>query len=209
MIVDLHIHTSALSSCSRLDPEEAISKAKQSRLDGICFTDHCRLWQAAELERLSLKWDFPVFGGMEVETREGHMLVFGLDEELPGLMTAAALREKVDLAGGAMIFAHPFRGFLLFGFADLSLTVRDACQRPVFKLLDAVETSSGKSTRNENDLALEVSRNLALPGVGGSDAHSAGEIGRCVTVFSGMLRSTAELIDMIKKGECRAECPVS
>lgn len=205
MIVDIHVHTSFLSSCSSLDPEEAVRAAREAGLDGICFTDHCRLWPQPELERLSEKWDFPVFGGMEVETREGHMLVFGLDEELPGLVAASDLRAKVELAGGAMVYAHPFRGFLLFGFGDLQMTVREACARPVFRLVDAVETLSGKSTKNENNLALEVCKQLSLSGAGGSDAHSAREIGRCVTVFSQQIKNTAELVECLKRGDCRAE----
>ncbi|MHB8157344.1 MAG: PHP domain-containing protein [Desulfocucumaceae bacterium] len=206
MLIDLHVHTNALSSCSRLDPEEAISTAREKGLDGICFTDHGRLWPAAELERLSAKWDFPVFGGMEVETREGHMLVFGLSEEIPDMNSAAAdLRALVDRDRGAMVYAHPFRGFLLFGFADLRLTVDEACGRPVFKLVDAVETNSGKSTKNENSLAREVAGQLSLPGVGGSDAHSAAEIGRCRTVFQKQIKSTADLIEELKKGDYRAE----
>lgn len=132
------------------------------------------------------------------------MLVFGLGEELSGLMAAADLRVKADLAGGVVVCAHPFRGFLMFGFADLQMTVREACGRTVFKLVDAVETFSGKSTKNENNLALEVCNKLSLPGVGGSDAHSAREVGRCVTIFNTRIRNTAELLEQLKKGEYRA-----
>ncbi|MCL5935366.1 MAG: PHP domain-containing protein [Firmicutes bacterium] len=207
MIVDLHVHTSVFSSCSSLDPEEAVQTAKKNRLDGICFTDHCRVWPAAELERLSARWDFPVFSGMEVETREGHMLVFGLGEDLPGLTAAGDLRAMVDRAAGVMIYAHPFRGFLLFGFSDLQMTVTEACGRPAFQMVEAIETFSGKSTKGENNLALEVSKRLSLPGVGGSDAHSAREIGRCLTVFNNKIRDTAELVNQLKKGEYRAGYP--
>ncbi len=200
MIIDLHVHTNLFSPCSSLDPEEAVRTARGMGLDGICFTEHGRQWPASELERLAAGWDFPVFSGIEVETREGHMLVFGLEEDQPGLMPALELREKVDRAGGVMVYAHPFRGFLMFGFSDLQMTVREACQRPVFKLLNAIETFSGKSTKSENNLALEVGRKLSLAGVGGSDAHSARELGRCVTVFENKIRNTAELIDHLKKG---------
>lgn len=204
MILDLHVHTSALSACSSLDPEEAVKRAKESGLEGVCFTEHCRLWPAAELERLSSMYDLPVFSGMEVETKEGHMLVFGLSTEIKDLMTAAELRELVDREGGAMIYAHPFRGFLMFGFGDLSLTVDEACGRPVFKTVDAVEALSGKSTRGENDLALEVVKKLKLPGTGGSDAHSAGEVGRCVTIFNKRIDNIQDLVTGLKSGEYRA-----
>lgn len=204
MIIDLHVHTSALSACSRLDPEEAVRRAKESGLEAICFTEHCRLWPEADLERLSRKFDLPVLNGMEVETREGHMLVFGLSTEIKELMTAAELRELVDREGGAMIYAHPFRGFLMFGFGDLRLTVDEACGRSVFKTADAVEALSGKSTRGENDLALEVLKRLNLPGTGGSDAHSAGEVGRCVTIFDKRIDNVQDLVAGLKSGEYRA-----
>lgn len=137
------------------------------------------------------------------------MLVFGLEEDQPGLASAPELRKIVDRAGGALIYAHPFRGFLLFGFSDLQMTVREACQRPVFQLLNAMETFSGKSTKKENNLALEVSKRLSLPGVGGSDAHSARELGRCVTVFDSKIQNTAGLIEQLKKGAFSAARPGS
>lgn len=204
MIIDLHVHTSALSPCSSLDPDEAVRTARDMGLDGICFTEHGRLWPVPELERLSAKWDLPVFCGMEVETREGHMLVFGLQEEVPRILGAGELREMVDRAGGAVVYAHPFRGFLLFGFADLQMTIDEASRRKVFQLVEAVETYSGKSGKKENNLALEVCGRLSVPGVGGSDAHSAGEVGKCVTVFKKRIKSTGELIHELKKGEFTA-----
>ncbi|MFZ5648802.1 MAG: PHP domain-containing protein [Bacillota bacterium] len=204
MIIDLHVHTSALSPCSSLDPEEAVRTAKSMGLDGICFTEHCRIWPDTDLERLSAKWDFPVFCGMEVETREGHMLVFGLGEEIPEILGAGELREKVDRVDGAMIYAHPFRGFLLFGFTDLHMTIREASQRKVFQFVHAVETYSGKSGKKENKLALQVCDKLSVPGVGGSDAHSSGEVGKCVTVFKNRIRSTGELVAQLRRGEFTA-----
>lgn len=204
MIIDLHVHTSALSPCSNLDPEEAIREAKEIGLDGICFTEHSKLWKSKELLKLSKKWDFPVFCGMEVETREGHILVFGLNNDQPGLLPAGELRKIVASAGGVMVAAHPFRGFLLFGFADLQMTLQNACKRPVFQIVDALETCSGKSTKKENELALAVSEKISLKGVGGSDAHSLPEVGRCVTIFNNRIADQAELVHELKKGNFQA-----
>ncbi|MEW6275213.1 MAG: PHP domain-containing protein [Bacillota bacterium] len=204
MIIDLHVHTNALSPCSNLDPEEAVREAKRIGLDGICFTEHNKLWKPEDLERLSKKWDFPVFCGMEVETREGHILVFGLKNNQAGILAASDLRKTVDGAGGVMISAHPFRGFLLFGFADLQMTLQSACTRPVFQVVDALETYSGKSTKKENELALAVGQKIPLKGAGGSDAHSLEELGRCVTIFEHQITNQAELINELKNGSYRA-----
>lgn len=204
MIIDLHVHTSAFSPCSSLDPDEAVRTARDMGLDGVCFTEHGRLWPAPELEKLSARWGMPVFCGMEVETREGHMLVFGLREEIPGIPGAGELRQMVDREGGAVVYAHPFRGFLLFGFADLQMTIDEASRRKVFQLVDAVETCSGKSGKKENSLAREVCARLSMAGAGGSDAHSAGEVGKCVTVFKNSIKSIGELVHELKKGEFTA-----
>lgn len=205
MIIDLHVHTGTLSPCSKIDPEEAIAEAKNIGLEAICFTEHGKLWQPKDIEFLSKKWAFPVFCGMEVETREGHMLVFGLEQDQEDIIPASELRAIADDAGAAIIYAHPFRGFLMFGFADLQLTLQNACKRPAFKMVDAMETLSGKSTRKENELALQVSQNTGVKGAGGSDAHSIGELGRCVTIFNRTISSQAELVEQLKKGNFRAE----
>ncbi|OAT81307.1 PHP domain-containing protein [Desulfotomaculum copahuensis] len=205
MIIDLHVHTSPLSSCSKLDPEEAIRQAKSTGLDGICFTEHGRLWPDGELEFLRRKYSFPVFCGMEVETKDGHVLAFGLPEDQPAVMDTAELRQKVDGAGGVLVYAHPFRGFLLFGFSDLQLTVQTACQRQIFQLVQAIETYSGKSTRNENEMALAASQKTGLPGTGGSDAHAAREVGRCATFFEDDIRDREGLIAALKSGRFRSD----
>jgi len=205
MIVDLHVHTSHLSACSRLDPEEAIRRAKSIGLDAVCFTEHGRLWRSGELDFLRRKYNYPIFCGQEVETRDGHLLVFGLTEDQPAVVDPEELGRKVAAAGGFIVYAHPFRGFLLFGFADLQLTVENACQRKIFQLVQAIETHSGKSTRKENEMALAAGRQTGLPATGGSDAHHADEIGRCATFFAAGIHSQAELIAALKSGSFRAD----
>ena len=40
MRIDLHIHTSPLSTCSYIDPQELMQEARRLKLDGICLTEH-------------------------------------------------------------------------------------------------------------------------------------------------------------------------
>lgn len=204
MIIDLHVHTRAFSPCSNIDPEEAIQEARRVGLDALCFTEHNKLWKKEDIRDLGKKWGFPVFRGMEVETREGHMLVFGLKEEIDRLFSAAELKEIVDRAQGVIIAAHPFRGFLIFSFSSQTLTAEEASQRPYLQMVPAIETCSGKSTKKENELAAEVCRKLSARGVGGSDAHVLHEIGRCATTFERTVRSEDELINELKGGRFRA-----
>ena len=205
MRIDLHVHTKQLSPDSDLDIEEAIQEAKRLGLDGLCFTEHNKVREADALRQLSEKWDFLLLQGVEVDTIEGHMLVFGLHRNFDDVIRARELRRLVDEAGGMMIAAHPFKGFLTFGMSELKLTAEKASQRPNFQLVDAIEVFSGKLNESENDLAQKVSEILNLKGTGGSDAHRLSELGRCVTTFENKIASAQELITELKAGRFKAE----
>jgi hypothetical protein len=204
LIIDLHVHTKVFSSDSSLDPEEAIQEAKGIGLDGICFTEHNKAWEAEQIHRYSSRWNFPVLCGVEVDTIEGHVLVFGLNRDFGGVIRVHELREWVNEAGGVMIVVHPFKGFRVFGFSDLQLSPEQASKRPIFQSVDAIEAFSGRTMEKESNLAQEVSRQLGLKVVGGSDAHSVSEIGRCVTIFDNNIDSEAELITELKAGRFHA-----
>ena len=204
MIIDLHVHTKAFSTDSILDPEEAIKEAKRIGLDGLCFTEHNKVWEIEEIRRLSRRWEFLVINGIEVDTVEGHVLVFGLHRDFEKIIRVHELREIVKQVDGVMIAAHPFKGFRAFGFSDLSLSPEQASERPVFQSVDALEGFSGKSSEKENLLAQEVARVLGMNMTGGSDAHSLEAIGKCVTIFGSDVRDEAGLIQELKKGGFQA-----
>lgn len=204
MIIDLHVHTKAFSSDSNLGPEEAIKEAKRIGLDGICFTEHNKAWEIEEIRRLSQKWEFLVVNGVEVDTVEGHVLVFGLHRDFERIIRVHELREMANQAGGVIIAAHPFKSFLVFGVSDLSLSPEQASQRPIFKSVDALEGFSGKTAEKENLLAQEVARILGINMTGGSDAHSLETIGKCVTIFESNIKDEAGLIQELKRGKLQA-----
>jgi hypothetical protein len=129
------------------------------------------------------------------------MLVFGLEKNIDGIITVEALREEVDRAGGFMIAAHPFRGFLVFGVGQLGLTPEAAMQRPVFKQVDALEGLNNKVTEKENAFAREVALGLGLPVTGGSDAHEVEEVGVYATRFFSEIHSEYDLIQALKQGQ--------
>lgn len=200
MIADIHIHTSPLSPDSKQTPEQAILQAKNIGLDCICFTEHNKAWDAEQAHQLSLKWGIHVMRGIEVDTVEGHILVFGIHRDFEGIIRAHELQGLVQEAGGVMIAAHPFKGFRAFGFSDLQLSLEQASSRPVFRCIDAVEGRNGRSLEKENTLAQDVAKALNLNITGGSDAHEINEIGRCVTIFENSVTSEAELITELKAG---------
>jgi len=192
MIIDLHTHTKCGSVCSDLTPGELVERAKQLGVDAVCLTEHNRTWNADTLKEVRRAYRFPVFGGVEVKTNHGYILVFGLREFNPDLWRAEKLRRIVDEIGGIMIAAHPIRAV----FPKLS--VSQLAERPLFQLIDEIETCNGASSKAENDLASQVCKCLQCQGVGGSDAHQVTEVGRCVTVFERVIETEEQLVAELK-----------
>jgi len=109
MLLDIHVHTAKYSPCSSLDLYDAAIKARAVGLDGICITDHDTDAAKTEAARVVRETGLRIFVGMEIQTHEGDLLVFGLPEPPGMIMYAAALLAKVAAAGGTAIAAHPFR----------------------------------------------------------------------------------------------------
>jgi len=201
-LIDLHVHTYPASSCASSSIEEQIMEAKRIGLDGICITDHNYLWDMSKIEELRERYNFLVLAGTEITTDQGDILVFGI-KEMPfykGIVRLEDLRNLVKEAGGFMIAAHPFRGFLISGVESLGLTPEKAADRELFSFVDAVEVLNGRVNVGENIFTKRVSEICKLPGTGGSDAHETKEIGIYATYFEQKIKNEKELVEALKNG---------
>ncbi|GAF86080.1 unnamed protein product [marine sediment metagenome] len=205
-IVDMHLHTVKGSSDSSLTPEQLMGEARRIGLGGVNISEHDRLWDAHELERLRRRGGLFISSAMEVSTDLGHIIVIGLDHYLPGIRKAAELRRVVSEVGGFMFVAHPFRQFFdpvhfrRDGREPPSLTPEEAARLPIFELVDELEVANGGCTLGENHFALLVARILGKLGIGSSDAHSTHGLGCFTTVFQRPLADERELIAELKAG---------
>ena len=199
--IDLHVHTSPASPCASSSVDEIILEAKRIGLDGICLTDHNYQWDKEDIRKLRNKHQFLVLGGNEITTVQGDMVVFGLDEDIQGIIALKDLAEKVAAVDGFMIAAHPFRGFLAVSGDKLGLDVERAAARPMFFLVDGVETLNSKVTANESRFCGQVAEALKLPVTGGSDAHLSGEVGVYATRFSKKIENEEELMAALRAGD--------
>ena len=55
MRIDLHNHTTVHSPCSTMSPDRMMEAAKETGLDGICITEHNKIWTPEEAAALSEK----------------------------------------------------------------------------------------------------------------------------------------------------------
>jgi predicted metal-dependent phosphoesterase TrpH len=200
MRIDLHVHTSPRSPCSRIEPLELIQEARRLKLDGICLTEHQTVWDSQEVDKLAQNGGIEVFRGNEFTTNQGDILVFGYYKDIKELLTIQELHNEVKAAEGFMIAAHPFRGFKTFGIGQLQMTPEQACKRKVFDFVDAIEIGNGKLSEEENHMALKVATQLGLPGTAGSDAHQLDEVGKWVVHFEKRIQNEEELVEELCAG---------
>ncbi|MFN8528918.1 MAG: CehA/McbA family metallohydrolase [Anaerolineae bacterium] len=197
---DLHMHTTVSDGIASVQ-EMLAHVAERGTLDVLAITDHDRLdaslWAYAHRDQ----YPFEIIPGLEVTSRDGHLLALWCTEMVPKGMslreTCAAIHEQNGLA----IIAHPFEP-----------TIAPAASWRYFwhpKVLvesgvDAVEVfNAGAFTPGSNWLAACVFRNLSLPIVGNSDAHMPASIGTGITRFVG--RTADDLRTSIAQGLTAAE----
>lgn len=72
--------------------------------------------------------------------------------------------------------------------------------RPMFKLVDALETLNSKVTPDENRFSGQVAQGLGRPATGGSDAHQVDEVGIYATRFDKVITKQAELVAALRSG---------
>lgn len=195
LLFDLHVHTD-ISPCSRLPLPVILQRARGLGLDGVCLTDHDTM-AAGDRVREGVQPDgLCVILGMEYNTPDGDVLLFGPFESLrPGL----SAREVISLAraeGGLAVAAHPFRSWRPAGPGILD-----------HKRLSAVEVENGRNRPEENAAAARFAAARGLLPLAGSDAHSLEELGRRPVAVEAVVRSRAEFVAAVLAGHCAPVAP--
>ena len=192
MLIDLHCHSQPLSACSGLSAERLVELARSRGLDGICLSEHDRPWPEDQLVALRERTGFLILPAVELTTDMGHILAFGLQKLSVDFAIAANVFQAAQECGALLFLAHPARDGMLRVNAD---TVR---------FFESVEAINGSDTRLQNLAASGLAHGFRLPGIGGSDCHTASEVGRAATRFSAPVHDEASLLAAMRGGEYEA-----
>jgi predicted metal-dependent phosphoesterase TrpH len=202
MRIDLHCHTK-YSHDNYFEPQALVEQAIEMNLDGVCITEHFSTIPPWAIALLDIPRGFHVFTGVEISTNRGHLLAYGVKDDSWNIwfgdqrhLDAVQVIENVHKLGGICVPSHPFRGWDSFG--------EGVWQMDGF---DAIETHNGLDDEDKNEKALQVARTRGLPSVGGSDCHGREQVGRALTEFRNAVRTTEELVEEIRKGNCRGMTP--
>ena len=204
MILDLHNH-SIKSDDGRAKVENYCQwiRKRDIPIDGFVLTEHRQFDAESDYRALEDSHGVLILKGSEVETDYGHVLVFGVNEDMlqafdftaVGLSLELVLRE-VERCGGIAVPCHP-------GRPRVGMCAHIA-ERGDVSGVAVVETLNGGSRGRENDEAIALAERCGYRGVGGSDAHIVSQIGRCATRFERSVRSEQDLVAALKNGDYEA-----
>ena len=173
--VDLHCHTNA-SFDSLSDPGAVVRAAATRGLTHLAITDHDRI-DGALKARDAAPAELTVIVGEEVRTADGDLIALFLTEAVEPHQPARETIEAVRAQGGLVGIPHPFdrfRGSML----------KDPRLEAMAQLVDWVEAHNARVVGGTgNERAQQFAREMGLPGVAVSDAHSVLEVGVAYTAL--------------------------
>jgi predicted metal-dependent phosphoesterase TrpH len=173
--VDLHCHTNA-SFDSLSDPRAVVRAAASRGLTHLAITDHDRI-DGALRARDAAPQGLQVIVGEEIRTADGDLIALFLEQAVEPHRPVRETIEAVRAQGGLVGIPHPFdrfRGSML----------KDPRLEAMAQLVDWVETHNARVVGGSgNERAQQFAREMGLPGVAVSDAHSVLEVGVAYTAL--------------------------
>jgi predicted metal-dependent phosphoesterase TrpH len=183
--IDLHTH-SWYSKDGVHPPSLILKTASKKGLDAVAITDHNSVQGLKEAKNGSQEVTF--IPGIEVDTREGHIIGLGIGRKIAPWQSAVETIEQIRDEGGITVVPHPF-DYLRRGVGSRVKTLK----------ADAVEIMNSRSnTPFSNFLARKTAENMDCQITAGSDAHLAEDVGNaCLVVRELRGLSANSILDLL------------
>ncbi len=204
MILDLHNHSVA-SDDARAKVENYCQwiQRRELPLDGFVLSEHRQFDSVSDYRDLEDQFGLVILKASEVETEYGHVLVFGVNDDLQASFDFSSVKlsletvlSEAERCGAIAVPCHP-------GRPRVGMSAHFEQLGPVDGVT-VIETLNGGSRGRENDIAIELAEQRGYKGIGGSDAHIVSHIGRCATKIEREIRSIEDLVGALKEGDCEA-----
>lgn len=173
MRADLHVHTWHSDGWS--SPTEVVIRAADVGLDCIAITDHDTMAGVPEAVAIGESAGVHVIPGIEVSSRDGHILGIGVDKPIRKGLSASATIDAIHDAGGVAIAAHPF-----------TRNPKGVGRKQGF---DAIEVWNGSPVvswwPNVRAIRYWLARTSRFAAVANSDCHAPITLGCCYTTYEG------------------------
>jgi predicted metal-dependent phosphoesterase TrpH len=204
MILDLHTH-SVRSDDGRAKVDNYCQwiRKKELPLDGLVLTEHRQFDDTSDYRDLEDRYGLVILKASEVETDYGHVLVFGVNEDLYHAFDFARIDnplpdvlEAAKRWGAVAAPCHP-------GRVNVGLFSHYERKGPV-EGVELVEVCNGGSRSGEDELAARQAEHFGYKGFGGSDSHIVSRVGHCATQFDRDIHSIDDLVSALRDGHFEA-----
>ena len=186
--LDLHIH-SQYSEDGIGTPLEIVKILKKKGLSGMAITDHNTVEGGLLALKVTLK-DFVVIPGIEISTKDGHIIALNVKKNIPCGLTVEETIEKIIDRGGTPIVPHLFR--LMSGIKEKKL-------KNIIKKVPAIEVFNSCSVSQTNLKTMKIAKKYSLGGTGGSDSHIPSFAGEAYTTIDTNNFNIDSIIALIEK----------
>jgi predicted metal-dependent phosphoesterase TrpH len=185
---DLHVHTT-YSHDSLITPKDLVFYAKKRGLTAVAITDHDTIEGALKIAK---EKDFLIIPGIEVSSRNGHIVGLNLQEPIQKGLSSDETVDKIHEAGGLAVACHPFALF------------KGSLGKHTNAKFDAIETinASAFPFNRCTKKAQEIADRFGIPCVAGTDAHYGPAIGYAYTLIDAEPQVDA-ISKAIAKGLCQ------
>lgn len=195
---ELHCHSNNLNIRNIYTPlindsaqtvEEIVDRCIKQDIRILSITDHDSLsgYFAAQKYIEDNNIDILLIPGMEITTKQGHVLAYNITEEIPPKLSAQKTIDLIHQQKGIAIVAHPFMikstGNKLFNLKP-----------------DAIEGLNAAIPMFANNKAISAANKMQLPYTSSSDAHNISAVGDGCTVFPSNTKTVEDFISCIKTG---------
>lgn len=204
MILDLHCH-SVRSDDGRAKVDNYCQwiRKKDLPLDGLVLTEHRQYDDESDYRDLEDRYGLVILKASEVETDYGHVLVFGVNDDLVHAFDFARIDNPLpevlaaaERCGAVAAPCHP-------GRLNVGLFAHYERKGPV-EGVRLVEVYNGGGRPGEDDLSEREAARHGYAGFGGSDSHIVSRIGRCGTEFPDPIASMDDLVGALRAGRFEA-----
>lgn len=204
MILDLHTH-SVKSDDGRAKVANYCQwiRKREIGLDGFVLTEHRQFDTTSDYGDLEDEFGLIILKASEVETDYGHVLVFGVNDQLVNSFDFARvdnpLPEVLEAAESCGAFAAPCHP----GRRNVGLFAHYEREGPV-EGVHTVEVLNGGSIPGEDELSIEKAAEFGYRTFGGSDSHIVSRIGFCATEFEDDFSTVGGLVSALYGGRFSA-----
>jgi hypothetical protein len=186
--LDLHIH-SHYSDDGIGSPINIIKSLYKKKINGMAITDHNTVKGGLNALKVAPK-DFVVIPGIEISTKDGHLLGLNIKENIARNLTVEETVDRIIDLGGIPIVPHLFRN--MSGIKKEKL-------KQIHTKIPALEVYNSCSLPKTNLKTAQMAHEFHLGGTGGSDSHDPIYAGYAYTTVNTTDLNSATILDEIQK----------